>query len=125
MPRSQPEQTGRARDSGWLAQERARFLIARLGSAAAVAKALGVPVSEPARWADGTELADAATALRLLGLDHVVASALLLWPAPVAIDWLQSPNAHLAGARPLDVLALRGAGAVTDAIDAELAGAFA
>ena len=37
--------------------------------------------------------------------------------------WLASHNAHL-GARPMDVLRLRGAGAVVRAIDAEAQGAY-
>lgn len=39
--------------------------------------------------------------------------------------WLTSPNPHLAGARPIDVLKLRGAAPVLDAIDALAVGASA
>jgi len=45
-----------------------------------------------------------------------------LWTDPVIDVWLTSPNSHLDGARPTDVLALNGMETVMDAIDVEIAG---
>lgn len=61
---------------------------------------------------------------RLLDLDYVVARLLQLFPSEQAEIWLTSHNAHL-GARPVDVLRLRGAGPVVAAADAEAQGAYA
>jgi hypothetical protein len=61
---------------------------------------------------------------KVLDLDYVLSRLSQLYPADVADTWLRSFNAHL-GARPIDVLMLRGAGPVVEAIDAEAEGAFA
>lgn len=91
----------------------------------ALARILGVSSSQPTRWRQGKESISPVNRRRLSDLDHVLDRLLLeLWPDQAG-DWLTSPNAHLGGATPLDVLALRGAGAVLDAIDALAVGAFA
>ena len=61
---------------------------------------------------------------KLIDLDYVWGRLLQLYPERQAKTWMSSPNAHL-GARPIDVLRVRGAGPVIDAIDAEEEGAFA
>jgi uncharacterized protein (DUF2384 family) len=61
---------------------------------------------------------------RLIDLDYVWGRLLQLYPQKQAEIWLHSPNSHL-GARPIDVLRVRGAGSVIDALDAEEEGAFA
>lgn len=91
----------------------------------ALARILGVSNSQPTRWRQGKESISPANRRRLSDLDHVLDRLLLeLWPDQAG-DWLTSPNAHLGGATPIDALALRGAGAVLDAIDALAVGAFA
>lgn len=45
-----------------------------------------------------------------------------LWTEPAIDVWLNSPNSHLEGARPIDALALNGVETVMDAIDVEVAG---
>ncbi len=45
-----------------------------------------------------------------------------LWTAPAIEVWLTSANAHLDGARPIDMLALNGLEPVTEAIEIEVAG---
>lgn len=45
-----------------------------------------------------------------------------LWTDPAIDVWLTSPNSHLDGARPIDVIALSGVETVMDAIDEEVAG---
>ncbi|HXH58186.1 antitoxin Xre/MbcA/ParS toxin-binding domain-containing protein [Iamia sp.] len=58
-------------------------------------------------------------------MDHVLALALQVWTPEVATDWLTTANAHLDGARPIDVLRARGSSEVALALRAEAAGAYA
>lgn len=90
-----------------------------------VADVLGVSRSQPGRWRSGAEQISPANRRRLTDLDHVLNRLLqVLWPEQAGA-WLSSPNPHLGGARPVDVLAIRGAGPVIDALDALAAGAYA
>ena len=90
-----------------------------------VARMLGVATSQPSRWRSGREQVSPDNRRKLADLDHVLDRLLLeLYPEDVAL-WLTSANAHLGGARPVDVLQLRGAAAVLPAIDALAVGAFA
>jgi uncharacterized protein (DUF2384 family) len=90
-----------------------------------VARILGVSASQPARWRSGKEAISPPNRRRLSDLDHVLDRLLLELYPDQAGDWLSTPNAHLGGAVPIDVLSLRGAAAVLEAIDALAAGAFA
>ena len=99
-------------------------LVAVLGNNT-VARIVGVSPSQPTRWRSGKEAIKPANRRRLADLDHVLDRLLMeLWPDQVG-DWLTGPNAHLGGSAPIDVLALRGAAPVLDAIDALATGAFA
>lgn len=99
-------------------------LVATLGNNG-LARLLGVSPSQPTRWRSGKEAISPANRRRLSDLDHVLDRLLLeLWPDQAG-DWLTSPNAHLGGAVPVDVLVLRGAPPVLEAIDALASGAFA
>ena len=110
--------TGKARlGSVPQAAARTEFLIESLGSGAELARLLGVNRSQPAQWRSGKESPAPATAQRLLDLDHVVAKALLIWPPRAAIDWLEGSNSYLDGARPIDVLRLRGSADVVRALE--------
>lgn len=91
----------------------------------AVATLLGVNRSQPSRWRSGAEGIAAPNERRVLDLDYVVTRLQQLWTPDVAETWLGSPNAHLGGARPSDVLRERGALDVARAIDAEAEGAHA
>jgi uncharacterized protein (DUF2384 family) len=55
----------------------------------------------------------------------VLARLLLVWSGDVAFDWLTGSNPHLEGARPIDVLMIRGPSEVVAALDADDAGAYA
>ena len=78
------------------------------------------------RWRSGDELPSPAKARELIDLDHIMARARMLWEPEVVQDWLQGPNAYLDGARPIDVLRVRGSAEVLQALDAAAAsGAFA
>ncbi|MGH8925546.1 MAG: hypothetical protein ACRDWA_13055 [Acidimicrobiia bacterium] len=89
-----------------------------------VARLLGVSRSQPSRWRSGEEQMSPINRARLTDLDHVMNRLLqVLWPEE-ASAWLAAINPHLGG-RPVDVLALRGAGPVIEAIDALAQGAYA
>ncbi len=107
------------------AAQRTEFLISAVGSGTALADVLGVARSQPTRWRKGQESPSPQTARELVDLDHVMARALMLFPQPVAMDWLTSANSYLDGSRPIDVLRTRGSSEVIDALDATMAGAFA
>jgi uncharacterized protein (DUF2384 family) len=99
-------------------------LIAVLGNNT-LARILGVSPSQPTRWRSKQEAIKPVNRRRLSDLDHVLDRLLMeLWPDQAG-DWMTSPNAHLGGATPIDVLALRGAAPVLEAIDALATGAFA
>jgi uncharacterized protein (DUF2384 family) len=104
---------------------RTGFLIDTLGSQAALARLLQVSTSQPSRWRAGEESPSPEHGRELLDLDHVMARATLLWSAKTALGWLIGANSFLEGARPIDVLRLRGSGEVIAALDAEMAGSYA
>lgn len=89
-----------------------------------VAELLQVSRSQPSRWRTGKEGIGAESARKVLDLEYVLSRLVQVYAPEVADTWLRSFNAHL-GARPIDVLKLRGAGPVVEAIDAEAQGAFA
>lgn len=90
-----------------------------------VADLLGVARSQPSRWRSGQERLSPESRRRISDLDHVLDRLLLELHPDQAGLWLTGPNPHLGGARPIDVLKLRGAAAVLPAIDALATGAFA
>jgi hypothetical protein len=89
-----------------------------------VAGMLAVSPSQPSRWRTGEEGISGENARRVTDLEYVMSRLLQLYAPTTAKVWLESYNAHLEG-RPVDVLHLRGAMAVAEAIDAEAAGAYA
>lgn len=105
-------------------RRRLGWLVGMLGNNRA-AELLGVNRSQPSRWRSGVEGLSGESLRAVLDLDYVVARLHQLWTPDVAEIWLQSPNAHLGGATPLDVLRQRGAREVLLAIDAEAEGAYA
>lgn len=91
----------------------------------AVADLLNVSRSQPSRWRSGRERPSPESRKRISDLDHVLDRLLIeLYPDQAGL-WLTGSNPHLGGARPVDVLELRGAVAVLPAIDALAVGAFA
>lgn len=81
--------------------------------------------SQPGRWSTGTEQPSPQRARELIDLDHVVARLVAWLGTTMTLEWLTGSNAFLDGARPIDVLRIRGSAEVIDAIDAEMSGAFA
>jgi len=108
----------------WDPSRRAQFLVDTLGNKV-LANLLGVAESQPSRWRRSEEVPSAKVAPLLVDLDHVVGRLLLVWDKSVIGDWLLGRNAFLGGARPIDVLAMKGAAQVMEAIEAESAGAYA
>lgn len=125
-PTSSPVGTarGRAADDP-LAAERTRWLAEAVGGGKALAQLLGVSPSQTSRWAKGEERPGAVAAPLLIDLEHVLARVRLVWAEPAATTWMVSANAHLSGARPVDVLRLQGVGPVLDALDAAMWGGAA
>lgn len=105
-------------------RRRLRLVVDTLGNNR-VAEILGVNPSQPSRWRAGGEGVAERNQRALLDLDYVMARLHQLWLPDVASTWLDSPNAHLGGARPVAVLRERGAADVVRAIDAEEEGAYA
>lgn len=99
-------------------------VVAALGSNT-VAELLGVSRSQPSRWRAGTERMSPVNRARVVDLDHVLDRLLAELHPEEAGVWLSSPNAHLGGGRPVDVLLIRGPGRVLDAVDALAEGAYA
>lgn len=89
-----------------------------------VAELLGVSRSQPSRWKSGEERVAPRNRRAVLDLEYVMARLYELWTPAVAAIWLESSNAHLGGARPVDVMQQRGAAEVIQAIDADEEGAY-
>lgn len=107
-----------------LAEQRVLFL-ASVFSRAQLAQWIGVSPSQTSRWASGEERPGPAAAPALIDLEHVYSRARLVWGGDSARIWLESANAFLEGARPLDVLLTDGAPRVLQALDAEMWGGAA
>ena len=96
-----------------------------LGGKSALARLLQVSPSQPTRWIDGSERPSTSNARTIVDLDFLIARASLVWDESVIPVWLNSPNAFLGGAKPLDSVKAHGFGPALDALDAEQSGAFA
>jgi len=109
----------------WQPQQTAEFLVQSYGGVTKLAGVLGVSKSQPTRWRKGEELPGPEATTRLLALAAVLRRALTLWEPEAAVIWMESPNAFLEGARPVDVAVTRGASEALAALEAEAQGAFA
>lgn len=87
-----------------LAPERTRWLADALGGSGRLAELLGVSASQTSRWASGAERPGVDTAPLLIDLEHVLARVRLVWAGAAGQAWMVGSDAHLGGARPLDVL---------------------
>ena len=96
--------------------ERVALAAARVGGQNELARLLQVSKSAPSRWRTGADHPSPEAMRALLALDYVLARlAEVMTPEQIQV-WLTSPNPHLAGARPVDVVVSRGPLAVDDAI---------
>ena len=114
-----------ATQPAWEPREQTQFLLTYYGGVTKLAAVLGVSKSQPSRWKTGVEVPSLAMAKKILDLEAVVRRALLLWEPEVARIWLESSNAYLAHARPIDVVMTRGPSEVIEALDSALAGGYA
>ena len=89
-----------------------------------LSRTLGVDTAVLKRWTRGTEIGPAMSR-RILDLHTVLVHAFQLFPPDVATHWLVGHEPFLNDARPIDVLAVRGAGPLIEALDAIAAGAYA
>lgn len=112
------------RSTSWQPEVRAAQVVRVLGNRRAAAL-LGVAESQPSRWRRAVEVPSSQVAPLLVDLDHIIARLQLVWDEDVIGDWLDSANAFLDGARPIDVLRVQGSTPVLEAIEAEAAGAYA
>ena len=55
----------------------------------------------------------------LVDLDYVMARAALIYVPVIASEWHFGHDSYLEGARPIDILHLRGVNDVLDALDAQ------
>ena len=106
-------------------QQRVGFLTQALGTQSRVADLLEVSRSQLGKWSRGEEAPSPERARELIDLDHVVARVVSWLGSEMTISWLNGSNAFLEGARPIDVLRMRGSSEVVNAIDVETSGAFA
>lgn len=107
-----------------LSEQRVLFLV-NVFSRAQLAKWIGVSPSQTSRWASGEERPGPTAAPTLIDLEHVYSRARLVWGGDSARIWMESANAFLGGAQPLDVLLTDGAAQVLQALDAEMWGGAA
>jgi len=101
-----------------LIASRLELLIGALGTATRVAECLGVTRPLLSKWRAGTVMPSPAQLKLLVDLDHVMARASLIYVPEIAAGWLFGHDSYLGGARPIDVLRLRGVQDVLDALDA-------
>jgi uncharacterized protein (DUF2384 family) len=116
--------TGRVAADDPLSTQRVVYL-ASVFSRAQLAKLIGVSPSQTSRWASGEERPGPVAAPALIDLEHVYSRARLVWGGDSARIWMESANAFLGGARPLDVLLTEGAARVLQSLDAEMWGGAA
>jgi transcriptional regulator with XRE-family HTH domain len=90
-----------------------------------IAHAIGVARSQPTRWLSNEETPSPQSQARLADLYNVAAQFQMVWAAELLPDWFNSPNAHLAGRKPIDVFQLEGGAPLLRALRADGAGAYA
>jgi len=90
----------------------------------AVARLLDVDAAMITRWRRGAKISETMSR-RILDLHAVLARAFQVFAPDVASQWLVGHEPFLNDARPIDVLAVRGAAPLIEALDAIAAGAYA
>ncbi|MBG6185515.1 uncharacterized protein (DUF2384 family) [Arthrobacter sp. CAN_A214] len=103
---------------------RAKNLLKFFGNQTTLAEILHVHRGQPGRWATGQESPSIENQRRVIGMDHVVELASLIWTDSVARDWLKGSNSYLDGAKPIDVLAQEGPVRVIEALEAAMEGSY-
>ena len=125
-PRARDGRPSRPSDEGGMTQgtlgplitTRIELLVGALGTATKVAECLDVTRPMLSKWRAGLVMPSPAQLKLLVDLDHVMARASLIYAPEIARAWLSGHDSYLEGARPIDVLQLRGVQKVLDALDA-------
>jgi uncharacterized protein (DUF2384 family) len=91
----------------------------------AAARLLDADRAQVSRWSSGKEAIGSEMARRIVDLHDVLTRLLRVYNREAAAMWLVGSEPLLGGARPIDVLAMEGAGAVVRAIDGIAEGAYA
>lgn len=89
-----------------------------------VARLLDVDAAMITRWRRSAKISPAMSR-RVLDLHAVLVRALQIFAPEVATQWLVGHEPFLNDARPIDVLAVRGAAPLIEALDGIAAGAYA
>ena len=107
-----------------LARQKLVSLVEDMGSQAQVAQALDVDRSRVSRWLDDEE-PDRENLLKLEAVEFALSRLQLTFQRSTALKWLYGFNAHLGGARPIDLLNRGRVADVLLAIEADETGAYA
>jgi uncharacterized protein (DUF2384 family) len=94
-------------------------------SQAVIARLLGVDRSLVTRWVGADRDITATMRSRILETHDVLTRVHQVFNPTLAARWLMGHEPFLGGARPIDVMAIRGAAPVIDALDAIASGGFA
>jgi uncharacterized protein (DUF2384 family) len=86
---------------------------------------LNVDRAQVSRWMSGRDPISELTSARIAAVHALILRAHQELAAKNVASWLFGSEPLLGGARPIDALALRGAGPVLDALDGIEDGAFA
>jgi hypothetical protein len=99
-------------------QARLPLLFEVLGGQSETARVLGVAKSQPSRWMAGTDRPGPVAERAVLALDYVIQRLRGHLTTEQIRLWLTSAEPLLAGARPIDVIAARGALVAEPAVEA-------
>lgn len=102
---------------------RMQYFVNALGNEAAGAL-LGINGEEMLRIIAGDQEITHELSRRLLAVDHVLARALLVFAPAALIAWLHEPVRTFRGAKPVEVLAERGASPLLALLDAVTSGCY-
>ena len=106
------------------ARQKLATLVDDMGSQAQVARALEVSPSRVSRWLKDEE-PDRENLIKLEAVEFALARLQSTYQRPTALKWLYGFNAHLGGARPIDLLNRGRVSDVLRAIEADETGAYA
>ena len=107
-----------------LARRKLESLVEDMGSQAQVARALEVSPSRVSRWLRDEE-PDRDNLIKLQSVEFALSRLQATYRRPTALKWLYGFNAHLGGARPIDLLNRGRVSDVLRAIEADETGAYA
>ena len=106
------------------ARQKLAALVEDMGSQAQVARALEVDRSRVSRWLADEE-PDRDNLLKLEAVEFALSRLQVTYQRSTALKWLYGFNAHLGGARPIDLLNRGRVSDVLRAIEADETGAYA